>query len=227
MAWLTMDSVEFFRELADNNNREWFEANKKRFENSVKQPLEALSAVLLPEMQRLDPAINLDPRKALFRIYRDTRFSEDKTPYKTNAGLSISSKKNDFSRPGLYFHLDGDGMAVATGCYVLETIQIQAVRAFIAGHLDDFQAITSSPEFVSAFGEVKGEKGKKISSDLMGLAEREPLLYNRSFYVWSAHSPETVLRNDLPDFIMKLIRTAWPFNEFLARALVSASSSGL
>src|ERR1700754_4568583 len=108
MSWLTEEALMFFSDLEQNNNKEWFEANKKRYEQTVKLPLEALATALIPPMQELDPDIDMEPKKALFRIYRDTRFSKDKTPYKTNAGLSISAKKNDFARPGLYFHVDAN-----------------------------------------------------------------------------------------------------------------------
>jgi uncharacterized protein (TIGR02453 family) len=219
MQWLTEDALVFFSDLEQNNNREWFEANKKRYEAVVKQPLEVLAAALIPLMQELDPEIDVEPKKALFRIYRDTRFSKDKTPYKTNAGLSLSARKNDFARPGLYFHVDANCIASATGCYQLEPDQIGAMRRHIASHLDEFKSIQSDKAFLSKFDQIRGEKGKKIPPELAEAAAQEPLIYNRSFYVWAEYKPDEIPLDDLPEFVMSHMRAAWPLNLFLMRGL--------
>src|SRR4051812_26168228 len=111
MAWFTSDALDFFAELELNNDREWFEKNKKRYESSVKKPMEAFAAEIIGRMQKDDPEINMQPKEAVFRIYRDTRFSKNKTPYKTNAGMAVSrGGKTDHTHPGVYFHMDARTM---------------------------------------------------------------------------------------------------------------------
>ncbi|HSI72459.1 MAG TPA: DUF2461 domain-containing protein, partial [Fimbriimonas sp.] len=107
MAWFTSDAIDFFAELEKNNNKEWFEANRKRYETSVKKPMLEFAAEMIERMRSVEPEITMLPRNAVFRLHRDTRFSKDKTPYKTNAGLVITrGEKHNPGAPGLYFHFD-------------------------------------------------------------------------------------------------------------------------
>ncbi|QYK54281.1 MAG: DUF2461 domain-containing protein [Fimbriimonadaceae bacterium] len=220
MAWFTDDAIQFFAELELNNNKEWFEANKKRYENSVKKPAEAFAAEMISRMKELDPAIDVEPKKCVFRIYRDTRFSKDKTPYKTNFGVSISSGgKTDFATPGLYFHGDAKSMGVATGCYHLEPAQLAAMRRHIIENRKEFNKLLKNKDFATKFGEIRGEKNKVLPAEFKDAAVENPYVFNKQFYMWSEHGSETLLRDDLPDFVMDHIRTAWPMNEFLVQAL--------
>ncbi|MCB0818301.1 MAG: DUF2461 family protein, partial [Flavobacteriales bacterium] len=84
MAWFTADYQRFFKDLAAHNDRDWFHANKKRYETSVKKPFEAFVQELIDRMGKLDKQYRITPKEAIFRIHRDVRFSNDKTPYKLN-----------------------------------------------------------------------------------------------------------------------------------------------
>jgi len=220
MAWFTPDTIAFFSELEQNNHREWFEANKKRYESSVKKPLEAFAAEMIEQMRALDPAITMLPKDAVFRIYRDTRFSKDKTPYKTNAGLAVSSaSKTDHSIPGLYMHLDAKALGVGSGCYAIEPHHLKALREHISGNLAEFESLLADPAFVARFGGIRGEKNKILPPDLREAAGQQPLLFNKQFYYWAEHESETALREDLPDFLMDHMRAAWPMNVFFRKGL--------
>ncbi|MBS1715470.1 MAG: DUF2461 domain-containing protein [Armatimonadetes bacterium] len=220
MAWLTQDASDFFAELELNNDRDWFAANKKRYEATVKGPLLALAEEMIPRMKALDPAIDMAPKDAVFRIYRDTRFSKDKRPYKTNAGLSISSGgKTGNGRPGLYMQLDARSMGVASGHYFLEPPQILAVRRHIAAHADDFRRLAADSDFVRVFGSLKGETNKVLPSEFRAAAADLPVLFHKQFYTWAEYAVDEALRDDLPDFLMRHAKAAWPMNEFLTRAL--------
>ncbi|HNR54889.1 MAG TPA: DUF2461 family protein, partial [Flavobacteriales bacterium] len=85
MAWFTNDFNDFFKDLAKNNNKEWFDANRKRYEASVKEPFTAFVAEAIKRIGKHDKAVRIEPKEAIFRINRDIRFSKDKTPYKLNA----------------------------------------------------------------------------------------------------------------------------------------------
>jgi len=220
MPWFQPDILDFFAELEFNNNREWFQQNKKRYEKSVKVPMEAFAEEMIERMRQLDPEIVMTPKDAVFRIYRDTRFSKDKTPYKTNAGISISpGGKTQFNRPGVYFHVDAHNMGVASGYYRPGPVQINAIRAYIASHLEEFAVLLEEPNFKTYFGAVAGEKNKILPQELKAPAAIQPILYNKQFYYWSEHEPTEVLRDDLPDFIIALYQAATPMNAFLAAAL--------
>jgi uncharacterized protein (TIGR02453 family) len=220
MPWFTTDAINFFLELEANNNRDWFEANKKRYLKSVKQPMEAFAGEMIERMKAIDPAISMEPKQAVFRIYRDTRFAKDKTPYKTNAGLSISSGgKTDFDNPGLYFHIDANSMGIATGFYMLEPHKLKAMREYIAENLDEFETQLADKKFKEFFGTIRGEKNKVLPAELKEAAARQPLLFNKQFYYWSEHDPENITHDDLPDFVMERIYAAQPMNKFLAKAI--------
>lgn len=220
MAWFTSDTIGFFRDLEENNNREWFEQNRKRYETYVKTPMLEFAAEMIQRMRKLDSEILMEPRQALFRINRDTRFSKDKSPYKTNAGLVVSrGKKHEPGPPGLYFHLDKSCMAIAGGCYFLMPEQIMAIRSLIAANLDEFERLLNEKEFRSRFGTLAGEKNKKLPGELQEAAAKQPLLYNKQFFYWTEHEPKEALREDLPDFLMAHIIVAQPMNAFLSRAL--------
>lgn len=219
MPWLTNDAIDFLAELELNNDRDWFSANKKRYETSVKKPMELLAEQLIPQMRKVDPAINMEPKKAVFRIYRDTRFSKDKTPYKTNAGLAISSGgKTGHGHPGVYVHLDARMFGIASGHYFLEPAQLTLMRRHIVENLDEFQRQLDDKEFKKTFGTVKGEVNKILPAEFRGAAAVQPLLFNKQFYYWAQYEPETALREDLPEFVMRHVHTATPMNQFLSRA---------
>src|SRR5690606_4197407 len=90
MAYFTSDFIEFFKELAANNNKEWFDENRERYQKNVKIPFEKFVAALMAELKKDDPELTGDPKKAIFRINRDIRFAKDKTPYKLNRSAAIS-----------------------------------------------------------------------------------------------------------------------------------------
>jgi uncharacterized protein (TIGR02453 family) len=220
MAWFTKDVQDFFAELELNNDREWFAANKKRYEASVKEPMLAFAAEMITRMQEVDPGIAILPKDAVFRIYRDVRFSKEKAPYKTNASMMVSrGGRGDHATPGLYFHLDAEKMAIATGLYMLEPARIHAVRSHIAANLEEFASLLADPEFKNRFGTIAGEKNKILPPEFRQAAAQQPLIFNKQFFYWAEHASREALRDDLPDFVMAHIRAAQPMNRFLGQAL--------
>lgn len=220
MAWFTPDAIAFLSELEQNNSKEWFEPQKKRYEASVKRPMLEFAGEMIERMRGLDQGISMLPRNAVFRIHRDTRFSPNKTPYKTNAGMVVSrGERHSPGTPGLYFHFDAGRMAVASGLYFLEPAQLKVVRAHIAANPDEFENLLADPKWRESFGEMAGAKNKVLSQELKAAAQRQPLLYNKQFFYWSEHPASEIVREDLPDFVMSHMHAAWPMNEFLTRAL--------
>lgn len=220
MPWFSQDTIDFFRELELNNNKEWFEKNKKRYEANVKKPMEAFADHMIELMREILPDIETTGKKAVFRIYKDVRFSKDKTPYKTNAGMHINSAgKGDMATPGLYFHIDPRVMGIASGCYQLEPPAIRKMREYLAANQDDFAKQLEDKEFVKFFGGIKGEVNKILPPDLKEAAAKQPLIFNKQFYYWAEHEAEEALREDLDEYLMAHMRACRRMNEFLVKGL--------
>ena len=220
MPWLTQDALDFLAELELNNDRDWFAANKKRYETSLKQPLERLAAELIERMKAFDPAIDMTPKQAVFRIHRDTRFSKDNRPYKTNAGLHVNSGgRSPSAVPGLYLHIEPRCLGFASGYYSMEPAQVAAMRRYLVANADEFARHLADPEFTKWFETVAGEQNKVLPPEFKEAAKTQPLIANKQFYYWAEHEPAEALRDDLPDLAMAHIAACWPMNCFLARAL--------
>ncbi|MBC8066115.1 MAG: DUF2461 domain-containing protein [Chlorobia bacterium] len=220
MPWFTQDAIEFFRELELNNHKEWFEANKKRYETNVKKPMEAFADHMIGRMREILPNIETTGKKAVFRIYKDVRFSKDKTPYKTNAGMQINSGgKGDLGTPGLYFHIDPRVMGIASGCYQLEPPDLKKMREYLGANPEEFRKQLDDKEFQKFFGGIKGEVNKILPPDLKEAAAKQPLIFNKQFYYWAEHEPEQALREDLDEFLMAHMLACRKMNEFLVKGL--------
>lgn len=220
MAWFTPDAWQFFADISEHNDREWFAANKMRYEESVKKPLEAFAAEMIPRMRELDPRIDTLPKNAAFRIQRDTRFSKDKSPYKEHAAMVIApGGRHEPGVTGLYFHFSHLGVSIASGCYFLEAAQLHAIRAHIVANPDEFRRLREDPVFVEHFGEIQGERNKIAPADFKAAAAGEPMILNKQFFYWRELPVETLLREDLPDLVIDHMRACAPLNEFLTRPL--------
>ncbi|HEX9776229.1 MAG TPA: DUF2461 domain-containing protein [Actinomycetota bacterium] len=135
MGYFDKGLFSFLSELAEHNNREWFAANKDRFEADVKEPFLDFIAEAGPQLHKVSPMIVADPRPAggsLFRIYRDVRFSKDKSPYKTHAGAHFQVGGKGVHGPGYYLHLQPGECFLAGGMWMPEAKTLQTIREHIA-----------------------------------------------------------------------------------------------
>jgi uncharacterized protein (TIGR02453 family) len=115
---LSKEYVSFFKKLSANNNTEWFNANKKKYEQDVKAPFYQLVQEVIDLMKKLDPAIKVEPKDCVFRINRDIRFSNDKNPYKNYMAAVVSAGgRKDTTTPGIYFHVEANTLSIAGGSY--------------------------------------------------------------------------------------------------------------
>jgi uncharacterized protein (TIGR02453 family) len=206
----------FLRELAENNERDWFNANKSRFENDVKAPLHAFVRTLAPRLAAIDPLASCDD-KSVFRIYRDTRFSNDKRPYKTNAGLHFPRRsphpsERGPSAPGYYLHLAADECFFGAGLWMPDGPALAGIRAAIDTHRARWIEVRD------AAGELRGESLVRVPK---GFAADHPLatdLKRKSFTVGGPFSEaEACAEGFLDWFVAGCARTA-PFVGFLAEA---------
>ena len=216
---ITKDYTKFFKELNANNNKEWFHANKKRYENDVKGPFLELLSELLPTLHEWDHRILTDEKKALFRINRDVRFSKDKTPYHTilKAGFSPNGKKSML--PGYYLGISQDTVHVGGGLFNVKPLELKLVRNHIANNINDFLTITNAKEFNDRLGELKGNASKRIDKVHETVANKTPLMYNKQFYAMSSLSLANYYDSPkLKDAIIKHFKAIRPLNEFLNTA---------
>ena len=159
----TRDTLKFLRALKRNNRREWFNAHKDDYESCVRQPMTAVIERLAEDFRSFAPELVATPKVSLYRIYRDTRFSEDKTPYKTHAAAVFPTRglpKHEGA--GLYFHVSTREVWVGGGMYSPQMPQLQAVREHIAANTKRLRAIVQASAFRRVIGELEGDRLQRV-----------------------------------------------------------------
>ena len=227
MSYLTREFLEFFAELERNNRREWYHENKRRYYAHVKEPFEELVGELIFRIGKQDPEIAIEPREAIFRLARDTRFSRDKTPYKTHASAVISPGGRKHEGPGMYVQLSARGVDIGGGVYRPGTAEIRKIRGAIRREGDILAQALRAGAFRQLFGgELKGEKYKRLPKEDAELTDRYPFIGNRQFFYYVEYGdPKLILRDDLTDFIMRHYEAGKEVNAFLSRALKGRASA--
>lgn len=220
MAWFSPDFNRFFIDLAPNNNKEWFDANRKRYEQSVKEPFEAFVSEVIKRVAKVDPKVAITPREAIFRINRDVRFSRDKAPYKSRMSAVVAAGgRKDHSTGGIYFELGPENVAFYGGQYMPDKEQLQLLREHIAANLAQFKKLRTAKAFVDRFEEIQGEKNKVVPKEFKAALAMEPLIANKQFYFMAELPPKTVTDPKLVDILVEHYRAMKPMNDFLAAAL--------
>jgi uncharacterized protein (TIGR02453 family) len=157
------ETLRFLRALKRNNRREWFNAHRGDYESYVRQPMTAIVERLAVDLRAFAPEIIASPKVSVYRIYRDTRFSDDKTPYKTHAAAVFPTRglaKHEGA--GLYFHISPEEVWIGGGMYSPQRPQLFAVREHIAGHFKQFRTIVESPGFRKQLGALEGSTLKRV-----------------------------------------------------------------
>ncbi len=222
MPYFTTDFHQFFTDLRKNNNREWYHDNKKRYEKHVKKPMQVFITELIDRMQIHDSSIAITHKEAIFRIYRDIRFSKDKTPYKTNTSAAISKGgRKDTVSPGIYIELNDEKAAIYSGIYMPSPKQIKQIREGIASDMETFQSLLDAKDFQEKFnGTIHGDKYKRLPKEFTEAAEQQPYLFNKQFYYFSELEPSIILKENLPDIFIDYYLAARPLGRFFERALM-------
>lgn len=220
MTYFSNDFLEFFKELAGNNNKEWFDSNRKRYEKEVKQPFQLFIQDVITAVGKYDKAVDLAPKDAIFRINRDIRFSKDKTPYKLQVSAIISpGGRKDMISPGMYLELTPEHMRIYGGVYMPDKDNLYSIRSHIANNLSAFEAVISEKDFIAKYGLIRGEKNKIVPAEFKESGEKQPLIYNKQFYYFAELPPETVLKEDLVKIVIQYYLAANSVKEFFTKAL--------
>jgi uncharacterized protein (TIGR02453 family) len=217
----TVDTLSFLRRLKRNNRREWFQAHRDEYERHVREPMMAFVERLASDFRTFAPELVAHPKSSLYRIYRDTRFSENKTPYKTHAAAIFPWRglpKHEGA--GLYFHISPDEVWIGGGMYAPQTPQLQAVREHIVDNVDRLRSIVESPRFKKAFGSLEGEKLQRVPRGFPRDHEAAEFLKFRQFLAGRELSGSTAVKTSFYSTVLETFREAAPLIRFLNEPLV-------
>ena len=212
-------NLEFLKLIAKNNNRDWFNANKDRYikehENIV-----AFADALLFEMNKHDVIENQNGKKSLHRIYRDTRFSKEKTPYKTNwsGGFQRATKKR---RGGYYFHIEAGNTFAAGGFWGPDPKDLKRIRDEFAYDAAPLRKILKNKNFVNTFGTIKGEQIKTTPKGFDADNANIDLLRYKQFIIVKKFTDKEVLSDKFVKQMNDAFKTMRPFLDYMTEVLIT------
>ena len=210
------EALQFFRRLARNNRREWFLPRKALFEEKVKEPMRQLVDALNVALRDFAPEYETDPDKAIFRIYRDIRFSKDKKPYKEQIAATFHRHGSmGHGQGGYYVAISHKSVAVGGGVYMPEPPQLLAIRQRIATRHEEFRRILAVRSVRKLLGCLEG---KRLSRVPRGFAADHPaadLLRYKYYILYKELPPGLVTSPALYKAVVERFRVMVPFLEFL------------
>lgn len=219
MAFFSQDFLQFFIDLSANNHKEWFDENRKRYENNVKLPFQLFIKELLAKLSEVDSSFkNVEAKDCIFRINRDVRFSKDKAPYKlmVSAILRNGGKKSS-NVNGIYLELSPEYVRLYGGVYEISGEDLLFFREGLAEYLPEFQKLYKSLPFKQSFGSILGEKNKILPTHLKEKAAEEPLIFNKQWYFYHQMDAKSCLTDDFINQIVKLYEDARPMLVFFEK----------
>ncbi len=212
--------LDFLAQLAENNNREWFQGNKKMYDEAKKE-LESLVNTIIPGIAKFDDSVKFTEAKdCMFRIFRDVRFAKDKSPYKTNMGAWISQGGRKSPGPGYYIHLQPGGSFLAAGVYMPEPYQLKKIRNEIYYNVSEFKAILSDKKLSKySVGLLEFDKGKMAPKDFPKDFADIDLLKYKHYTISYPLQDEIVVSDHFHEVVLLAFNAMYPLNVFLHRAL--------
>lgn len=217
---ISIEVLSFLKDLKANNNREWFLENKNRFE-VAKANFESFIDALIAKIAVFDASISQHKAKdCVFRIYRDVRFSKDKSPYKTHFGAHITpanTKSDIHSRSGYYIHIEPGETMLAGGAYLPQGDWLKGIRQEIDYNGNDLVKILENPDFKNIFGEIEGEKLKRMPKGYPEDHKHIELLKLKSFLATHKVSDKEIMKDDFLETAANVFKTLKPLGDFLNR----------
>lgn len=211
---------EFFTELALNNEKKWFDEHKAVYLKEIKAPFEAFVRDLVKEVQKFEPDFEISPKDAIFRIYRDLRFSKDKTPYKTHMSAAVTRDKSAWGVPGYFVGIGAQGIALGGGLHELDKEALAKIRKALIDDPKTLQKRLSDPAFESAYGGLRGEQSKNLPAEFKPHVDSIPLLANKQFYFWKEIPDfDLIISDHLLEDVVGYFKIAKPINHWLRKAV--------
>ena len=208
-------TLEFLKNIASNNNRDWFNANKEDYKTAFEN-VKAFGNTLAEAMNEIDEI----EKVKTFRIYRDVRFSKDKTPYKNSLSGSMS-RATKWKRGGYYFHIEPENSFMAAGFWNPNSPDLARIRQEIAANPDELRAILADKNFKEHFGELTGNKVKTAPKGYVRDHEAIDLLRYKQFLVSYKFTDQQVLSPDFIKDLVKAYQAIRPFFNYMSEVLTT------
>jgi uncharacterized protein (TIGR02453 family) len=220
----TPKTFSFLRDLADNNDREWFAANKDRYENDVREPALDFIQDFADRLVKISPHFSADPRKqggSMFRIHRDTRFSKDKTPYKIHTGVQFRhvATKDDVHAPGFYLHIQPGECWAGVGLWRPSTEDARSIRQAIHDDPAGWKKAAYGKRFTDRYELMEGDPLVRVPKEFDPEHTHADDLRRRSFVASSKLTQKAMTSDGFVDEYAALCSAASPFMRFLCDAV--------
>ena len=217
---LAKETIDFLKKLGKNNNREWFQANKKAFD-AAQDNVTAFAGYLIGEAGKFDDEVAaVDPKSCVFRIYRDVRFSKDKSPYKVNLGAYIAPGGRKSMQPGYYFHLQPGASFIAGGKHRPDGPELLKIRTAVANNTDEFLKIVNKKSFTDVLGNLWNDRLKSVPKGFDPEHKAAEYLKLKEFMAFNEmHDDKALTSADFPKHLVKMMKEMYPLVAFLRKAL--------
>jgi len=217
MEQIKKSTLDFLLKIKSNNNREWFNKNRKLYEDA-KENFESLVQAIIDRVTDFEPIMKgLEAASCIYRINRDIRFSNDKSPYKAHFGAFIvrGGRKNGDKFAGYYVHIEPGNSMIAGGAYMPPAPWLSAIREKIDEEPEELLRIIKNKDFINYFGKIEGEKLKTAPKGYPSDHPHIDLLKYKSYLVVNEVTDEKVLSQDYFEHIINVARAMKPLNDFL------------
>jgi len=221
----TPATLTFLRALKRNNRREWFNAHRDGYEAHVRQPMTTIVERLAIDLRGFAPELVASPRVSMYRIHRDTRFSENKAPYKTHVAAVFPTRglaKHEGA--GVYFHVSPGEVWIGGGMYAPQRPQLQLVREHIAGNVKRLRSIVESPGFRRQIGQLDGDRLQRVPRGFPNDHEARDFLKFRQFLAGCEFPPALAMSPAFYRTLLSVFRRVAPLARFLNEPLLRSSN---
>lgn len=217
MQYFDKDFILFFSELEENNNKEWFQDNKKRYETHVKKPMLKFLTDVVAELRKYDSDITIEANTFIGRINNDIRFSKDKTPYKVRSFAHIQKGEKKDPLPVIAFQMGAKDMGIMSGFYNPTKERLKLIRNNILKNPEKFKELYSTKEFKEKFNSIQGEAIKRIPLEYQEAFKVEPLIANKQFFYVKEFPSDIILTDKLLRLIIDSWKAAKQVNDYLSQ----------
>lgn len=217
-------AIGFFRQLEKNNDRDWFKAHKETFDTDVRQPMVDLVTLMCDDFRRFAvDYVPEKPEKAIYRIYRDTRFSKNKTPFKAHIAALFQHRRVPKNRgAGFYFEFSHQHVGIAAGVYMPDPEQLLAIRQALVQHGADFAKLCGGASLAKLFGPLQGDSLARVPKGFDPESPAADLLRRKQWYFYVELDAKIGLSPRLYDEVMNRFKRSLPMVQFLNDAVLLA-----
>jgi uncharacterized protein (TIGR02453 family) len=210
------EALRFLGQLKRNNRRPWFVKNKETYEQHVKAPMTQLVQAINAELRHFAPEMVTEPKRAIYRIYRDVRFSADKSPYKTHVAALLAPRSlGKHACAGYYFHFSPEELLLAGGVYMPGPKELLAIRNHLAENSKVLRRIITNGQFKKLFGGLEGDQLSRVPKGFASDHPAADLLRYKQFLVAATHPPDLALRGELLPTLIQAFKAMTPLVRFL------------